>query len=83
MVGPVALGLISDAGTAVPERGVASLRLVPSALRQRYPHPGEAGHEEVGVRPDLPELRQEHTSALALAQVLMLKNILSQKSCLT
>lgn len=71
VVGPVAVGLVRDAGAAVPERGVASLRLVPAAPRQRHPHPGEAGHEEVGVRPELPELRQEHASALALAQVLI------------
>lgn len=49
MVGPVALSLVSDAGFPVPERDVASLRLVPAAIRQRYPHPGEAGCEEVGI----------------------------------
>ncbi len=49
VVGPLALSLISDAGSTVPERGVSSLRLVPATLCQRHPHPGEAGHEEVGI----------------------------------
>ena len=70
MVGSVALGLVGDAGAAVPERGVASLRLVPATSRQRYPHPGEAGPEEVGIRPSVPKLRPENSSPLALASVL-------------
>lgn len=49
VVGSLALGLVGDAGSSVLERGVASLRLVPAALRQRHPHPGEAGREEVGI----------------------------------
>lgn len=49
VVGPLALSLVCDAGSTVPERGVASLRLVPATLRQRHPHPGEAGLEEVGI----------------------------------
>ena len=77
MVRPVALGLIGDAGLTVPECGVAALRLVPAAFRQRHPHPGEAGYEEVGVRPGLPELHQEHSPSLAVAQILTLLNIFS------
>lgn len=49
VVRSLALCLISDAGSPVPECGVASFRLVLAALRQRHPHPGEAGHEEVGI----------------------------------
>lgn len=67
MVGTVAVGLVGDEGPPVPERGVSSLCLVPPPLRQRHPHPGEAGHEEVGLGPLLPGLHQEHSSALALA----------------
>lgn len=72
MVGAVALRLVGDEGPPVPERGVADLRLVLASLRQRHPHPGEAGHEEVGHRARLPGLHQEHSSSLALAQVLRL-----------
>ena len=70
MVGPVALRLVRDEGPPAPERGVAPLRLVPTPLRQWHPHPGEAGREEVGQRGRLPGLHQEHSSSLALAQVL-------------
>ena len=73
MVGSLALGLVGDAGSAVPERGVPSVRLVPAPLRQRRPHPGEAGHEEVGIGPGLPGLHQEHSSSLAVAEILMLR----------
>ncbi len=44
VVGSLALSLISDAGSPVPERGVASFRVVPATLCQRHPHSGEAGH---------------------------------------
>lgn len=49
VVGSLALSLVSDGGFPVPECGVAALRLVPATSRQRHPHPGEAGHEEVGI----------------------------------
>lgn len=67
MVGTLAVGLVGDEGPPVPECGVPSLCLVPPPLRQWHPHPGEAGHEEVGVRPLVPGLHQEHSSSLALA----------------
>ena len=70
MVGPLALRLVRHAGPPVPERGVAPLRVVPAPPRQRGAHLGEAGPEEVGIRPGLPELRAEHPSALALSSVL-------------
>lgn len=66
MVGSVDLSLISDEGTTVPERGVASLCVVPATLCQWYPHPGEAGHEEVGIEPSLPGLRPKHSSPVAM-----------------
>ena len=49
VVGSVALGLVSAAGASAPEPGVAPLRLVPAPSRQRGPHPGEAGPQEVGI----------------------------------
>lgn len=49
VVGALALSLVSDGGAPVPECGVASLPLVPATFRQRHPHPGEAGPEEVGL----------------------------------
>lgn len=67
MVGTLAVGLVGDERPPVPECGVPSLCLGPPPLRQWHPHPGEAGHEEVGVRPLLPGLHQEHSSALAVA----------------
>lgn len=75
MVRTVALSLISDAGTTVPECGVTSLRVVPATLCQWYPHPGETGHEEVGIGPRLPGLHQKHSSSLAVAEIMMLLNI--------
>lgn len=72
VVRAVALGLVSDGGPSVSERGVASLPLVPIALRQRNPHPGEAGRQEVGLGPGLPRLRQEHSPSLAVAEILIL-----------
>lgn len=72
VVGSLALGLVGDAGATVPERGVPSVRLVPAPLRQRRAHPGEAGHEEVGIGPRLPGLHPEHSSSLAVAEILML-----------
>lgn len=49
VVRSVALSLVRDEGLTVSERGVASLCLVPAAIRQRHPHPGDAGDEEVGI----------------------------------
>ena len=49
VVRSVALSLLGHAGSPVPERGVTSFRLVLATLRERHPHPGEAGHEEMGI----------------------------------
>jgi hypothetical protein len=51
------LRLISDEGSPVCQCAISSVCLVPAALRQWHSHPGEAGHEEVGLRPCLPKLR--------------------------
>lgn len=67
VVGTLAVGLLGDEGPPVPECVVPSLCLVPSPPRQWHPHPGETGHEEVGVRPLLPGLHQQHSPSLALA----------------
>lgn len=49
VVGSLALCFISNEGPSVSEHGVAALCLVLASLRQWHPHPGEAGHEEVGI----------------------------------
>ena len=70
--GSVAIGLLSDEGSSsAAQRRLAALRLVPAAPRQRDPHLGETGAEEVGRGPSVPGLHQEHPPPLALAQVLL------------
>lgn len=49
MVRSLALSFLGDARSPVSQRGLPSVRLVPAALRQRYPHLRKAGREEVGV----------------------------------
>lgn len=66
VVGSVAFSLIGDAGSQIPECGVSCVRLVPAPSRQRYSHPGEAGHEEMGLWSSLPGLHQGHSSSLAV-----------------
>jgi len=65
VVGPLAVRLVCPAGRRAPERRVAPLRVAPVALRQRGAHPGEAGPAALGRGPGLPELHEEHSSAVA------------------
>lgn len=71
MVWTLPLRLVSDEGSPVCQCAISSVCVVPAASCQWHSHPGEAGHEEVGLRPCLPKLCQEHSSPLANSQVLM------------